>query len=81
MKRNYLIFIGILLNWEEEEINTMLEIGHMDHLCARRDSEAAIIAALHRGNDKPTDFIEFIEFIIDNPGTQSLYLDELKDLY
>ena len=77
LKRNYLIFIGILLNWEEEQINTMLEIAHMDHLCARRDSEAAIIAALHRGNDKP---IDFIEFIFDNPGTQSLYLDQLNDL-
>lgn len=45
-ERNVVISIGLYLDMEKDEINYMLELAHMDPLCARNVFESAIIFAV-----------------------------------
>lgn len=42
-ERNVIISIGLYLDMEKDEINYMLELAHMDPLCARNVFESALI--------------------------------------
>ena len=56
MPRDYIILIGLLLHQDVEGINVMLNMAHMDLLCAKRDGEAELIYILSEyGRNPETD--------------------------
>ena len=54
-QRNKIISLGIHLNMDADEINHMLDLAQMEHLCAKSPFESAIIYALE--NAKLEDMI------------------------
>ena len=79
LSRDYLIFLGVLFDFDIEEINTMLSIAHMDFLCARVESEAALIAALHNCR-KENKISDVKEFLADEQAANSKKIKKIIDL-
>ena len=53
MPRDYIILIGLLLHQDVEGINVMLNMAHMDLLCAKRGGEAELIYILNEYGRNP----------------------------
>ena len=53
MPRDYIILIGLLLHQDVEGINVMLNMAHMDLLCAKRGGEAELIYILSEYGRNP----------------------------
>lgn len=84
--RNYIILLGILFEMDVESINTMMDLAHMEHLCAKKYGEATIISALGQGKRAPIDVLDIlsITYYSDIVSVKQLLLklfskDELKD--
>ncbi len=87
-QRNKIISLGIHLNMDVDQINHMLELAQMEHLCAKTPFESAIIYALENakledkiycdGTDELCLYVKKVLVSLDFEGVE-FFLDELPE--
>ena len=78
ISRSLIILLCVLLEMNEEEINTVLGIAHMDYLCSRRFEDSSVIAAIHADENIP---LRLRDFYKTKEAARSVELKEMFKLF